>query len=106
MTLIPVYPEKQTAPPADEDKQAAAEARSRQQVFANLSQDVDFQRHILGPDGWLAEQEQLALSVLATCPQVEVIERRMRWRAIKELRQELRDTLTGAHQLIANMPAS
>lgn len=73
---------------------AAAAVRTRAAYFAALAADPDFTAHML--DGWLAAQESGACQILEHCPQGEVIEARSTWKALKSLRQRLRDEVMSA----------
>lgn len=98
-SMMPVFPKEETParlPPVADEAQASAQAkvRNRAAYLAVLANDPDFTAHVL--DGWLKEQEDTACHALETSPQSEVIEARSTWKAVKTLRQNLRDELKTA----------
>ena len=96
-SMQPVFPKASaadlviTTPEIEAQAVALAAVKSRAAYLAGLNQDREFHAQVL--DGWMQEQEAEALQWLDTCGPADVLEGRATWKAIKDLRRQLRDEL-------------
>jgi hypothetical protein len=85
---------ERATPATEDDALRRAAAQTRSSYLAGLAADPAFIEHVL--NGWFHEQETQALAEMEICAAAGLVSARATWKATKDLRQNLTNTLDGA----------